>query len=68
MERLQENWMQNRQILLANVHGSHSYNKGVDMQNIEIIMSVYISNQMSKGYNLKISTDKTKIMAFKGKR
>jgi len=29
--------------------------------------SVYILNQMSKDYNLKISTDKTKIMAFKGK-
>ena len=27
----------------------------------------YILNQMSKDYNLKISTDKTKIMAFKGK-
>ena len=29
--------------------------------------SVYILNQMSKDYNLKISTDKTKIMAFRGK-
>jgi len=29
--------------------------------------SVYILNQMSKDYNLKISTDKTKIMAFKRK-
>jgi hypothetical protein len=29
--------------------------------------SVYILTQMSKDYNLKISTDKTKIMAFKGK-
>jgi len=29
--------------------------------------SVYILNRMSKDYNLKISTDKTKIMAFKGK-
>jgi len=29
--------------------------------------SVYILNQMSKDYNLKISTDRTKIMAFKGK-
>ena len=29
--------------------------------------SVYLLNQMSKDYNLKISTDKTKIMAFKGK-
>jgi len=29
--------------------------------------SVYILNQMSKDYTLKISTDKTKIMAFKGK-
>ena len=28
---------------------------------------VYILNQMSKDYKLKISTDKTKIMAFKGK-
>jgi len=28
---------------------------------------VYILNQMSKDYNLKISTDKTNIMAFKGK-
>jgi hypothetical protein len=28
---------------------------------------VYILNQMSKNYNLKISTDKTKIIAFKGK-
>ena len=28
---------------------------------------VYILNQMSKDYNLKISTDKTKIMAFKVK-
>ena len=28
--------------------------------------SVYILNQMSKDYNLKISTEKTKIMAFKG--
>jgi hypothetical protein len=27
--------------------------------------SVYILYQMSKNYNLKISTDKTKIMAFK---
>jgi len=26
--------------------------------------SVYILNQMCKDYNLKISTDKTKIMAF----
>ena len=30
-------------------------------------ISVYVLNQMSKDYNLKISTDKTKIMAFKGK-
>jgi len=29
--------------------------------------SVYILNQMSKDYNPKISTDKTKIMDFKGK-
>ena len=29
--------------------------------------SVYILNQMRQDYNLKISTDKTKIMAFKGK-
>jgi len=29
--------------------------------------SVYILNQMSKDYYLKISTDKIKIMAFKGK-
>jgi len=29
--------------------------------------SVYILNQKSKDYNLKISMDKTKIMAFKGK-
>ena len=29
--------------------------------------SVCILNQMCKDYNLKISTDKTKIMAFKGK-
>jgi len=29
--------------------------------------SVYILNQMSKDHNLKISTDETKIMAFKGK-
>ena len=29
--------------------------------------SVYILNQMSKHFNLKISTDKTKIMDFKGK-
>jgi len=29
--------------------------------------SVYISNQMCKDYNLKISTGRTKIMAFKGK-
>jgi len=29
--------------------------------------SVYILNQMCKYYNLKISMDKTKIMAFKGK-
>jgi len=29
--------------------------------------SVHILNQMSKDYNLKISTDKTKIMAFKAK-
>ena len=29
---------------------------------------LYILNQMSKDYNLKISTDKTKIMAFKRKR
>jgi len=29
--------------------------------------SVYILNQMSNDYNLKIFTEKTKIMAFKGK-
>jgi len=29
--------------------------------------SVYILNQICKDYNLKISRDKTKIMAFKGK-
>jgi hypothetical protein len=29
--------------------------------------SVYILNQLSKDYNLKISMDKTKTMAFKGK-
>ena len=29
--------------------------------------SVYMLNQMSKDYNLKIAMDKTKIMAFKGK-
>ena len=30
--------------------------------------SVYLLNQMSKDYNLKIFTHKTKIMAFKGKQ
>jgi len=30
--------------------------------------SVYILNQMSKDYSLKISTEKTNIMAFKGKQ
>jgi len=30
--------------------------------------SVYILNQMSKDSNFNISTDKKKIMAFKGKR
>jgi len=30
--------------------------------------SVYTLNQMSKDNNLKISTDKTKMMAFKGKQ
>ena len=30
--------------------------------------SVYILNQMSKDYNLKTSTDNTKIGAFKGKQ
>jgi hypothetical protein len=41
----------------------------VIMQDSEDILqkSVYIFNQMSKDYNLKISTDKTKIMAFEGK-
>jgi hypothetical protein len=34
----------------------------------ELQKSVYILNQMSTDYNLKISTDNTKIMAFKGKR
>ena len=29
--------------------------------------SVYLLNQMSRDYNLKISADKIKIMAFKGK-
>jgi hypothetical protein len=29
--------------------------------------TLYIFNQMSKKYNLKISTDQTKVMAFKGK-
>ena len=29
--------------------------------------SVYILNRMSKDYNLKISTHKTKIMTFRGK-
>ena len=29
--------------------------------------SVYILHQLSKDYNLKISTNKTKIMALKGK-
>ena len=33
----------------------------------ELQKSVYILNQISKDYNLKISTDKTKVMAFKGK-
>ena len=33
----------------------------------KIQKSVYILNQISKDYNLKISTDKTKIMTFKGK-
>ena len=33
----------------------------------ELKKSVSILNQMCKDYNLKISTDKTKIMAFKGK-
>ena len=28
---------------------------------------IYLLNQMSKDYNFKISTGKTKIMAFKGK-
>jgi hypothetical protein len=28
---------------------------------------VYIFNQMGKGYNIKISMEQTKIMAFKGK-
>ena len=30
--------------------------------------SVYLLNQKRKDYNLKISTDKIKITAFKGKR
>ena len=30
-----------------------------------MIHSIYILNQMSKDYNLKISTDKTKFMALK---
>jgi len=30
-------------------------------------ISVYILNQMSKDYNLKICTDETKIVAFRGK-
>jgi len=29
--------------------------------------SVYVLNQMNKNYNLKTSTDKTKIVIFKGK-
>ena len=33
----------------------------------KLYKSVYILNQMCKDYNLKISTDKTKIVAFKGK-
>ena len=33
----------------------------------ELQKSVYILNQMNKDYNLKISTNETKIMAFKGK-
>jgi len=32
-----------------------------------LFSSVYLLNQMNKDYNLKISTDKTKIMAFKRK-
>jgi hypothetical protein len=35
--------------------------------NILLKLIICILNQMSKDYNLKISTDKTKIMAFKGK-
>ena len=30
--------------------------------------SLYILHQLNKHYNLKISTDKTKIVAFKGKQ
>jgi hypothetical protein len=39
------------------------------IQNSENILQifVYILNQLSKDYNLKISTEKTKIVAFKGK-
>ena len=33
----------------------------------KLLKYVYILNQMSNDYNLKKSTDKTKIMAFKGK-
>jgi len=33
----------------------------------KIQKSVYILNQISKDYNLKIPMEKTKIMAFKGK-
>ena len=33
----------------------------------QLSKSVYILNQLSKDYNLKISADKTKKLAFKGK-
>ena len=34
---------------------------------VKLQKSVYRLNQLSKDYNLKISTDKKKIIAFKGK-
>jgi hypothetical protein len=58
--------MLKRNLYLNTLHFADDQSIIQDSKN-KLQKSVYILNQLSKDYNLKIATDKTKTMAFKGK-
>ena len=64
--RLRRRWEDNMKMDLYIVH-SPTNSLLLILEKFKIYIKIHILNQMSKDYNLKISTDKTKIMTFKGK-